>query len=84
MQLDTSKSMIRTVKRICGSYYALGALLAISIMSACVVENRVIEGPYTEFGIRVLIVTKLQTNSPGDFCVAFIERELEHNREKNV
>lgn len=43
MQLETSKSMIRTVKRMCGSYYAPGILMAIFIMSICVVENRVIE-----------------------------------------
>ncbi|TOH85550.1 hypothetical protein CGI71_24280, partial [Vibrio parahaemolyticus] len=47
MQLETSKSMIRTV-RMCGSYYAPGILMAIFIMSICVVENRVIEGPYTD------------------------------------
>ncbi len=44
MQLETSKSMIRIVRRICGSYYAPGVLIAIFIMSICVVENRVIEG----------------------------------------
>ncbi|TBR43882.1 hypothetical protein CBF23_003910 [Marinomonas agarivorans] len=32
----------------------------------------------------MLIVTKLPTNSPTDFCVAFIKRELEDNREKNI
>ncbi|OLQ93070.1 hypothetical protein BIY22_00840 [Vibrio panuliri] len=32
----------------------------------------------------MLIVTKLPTNSPTDFCVAFIERELEDNREKKI
>jgi len=29
-------------------------------------------------------VTKLPTNSPTDFCVAFIERELEDSREKKI
>ncbi len=29
-------------------------------------------------------MTKLPTNSPTDFCVAFIERELEDNREKKI
>lgn len=48
MQLDTSKNMIQTVKRICGSYYTPGVLIAIFIMSTSVVENRVIEGPYTD------------------------------------
>ncbi|WP_233090620.1 hypothetical protein [Vibrio sp. IB15] len=48
MLLDTSKSMIRSVKRICGSHYAPGVLIAIFIMSTSVVENRVIEGPYTD------------------------------------
>ncbi|EGR0093503.1 hypothetical protein FR271_21315 [Vibrio vulnificus] len=48
MQLETSKSMIRIIKRICGSYYAPGVIIAIFIMSICVVENRVIEGPYTD------------------------------------
>lgn len=47
MQLDTSKNMIQTVKRICGSYYTPGVLIAIFIMSTSVVENRVFEGPYT-------------------------------------
>ncbi|MEH0713230.1 hypothetical protein H4F42_12475 [Vibrio owensii] len=48
MQLETSKSMIRIVRRICGSYYAPGVLIAIFIMSICVIENRVVEGPYTD------------------------------------
>ncbi|MBE3727302.1 hypothetical protein HJ192_22780, partial [Vibrio parahaemolyticus] len=48
MQLETSKSMTRIVRRICGSYHAPGVLIAIFIMSICVVENRVIEGPYTD------------------------------------
>ncbi|WP_240464850.1 hypothetical protein [Paraferrimonas sp. SM1919] len=29
-------------------------------------------------------MTKLPTNSPTDFCVAFIERELEDNRKKKI
>lgn len=32
----------------------------------------------------MLIVTKLSTNSPTDFCIALIERELEDNREKKI
>ena len=48
MQLDTSKNMIQTVKRICGSYYTPGVLIAIFIMSTSVVENRVFEGPYAD------------------------------------
>ncbi len=39
MQIETSKSMIRTIKRMCGSYYAPGIFMAIFIMSICVVEN---------------------------------------------
>lgn len=48
MQLDTSKRMIQTVKKMCGSYYTPGVLIAIFTMSTGVVENRVIEGPYTD------------------------------------
>ncbi|EIY4767118.1 hypothetical protein MM188_003517 [Vibrio cholerae] len=82
MQLETSKSMIRTVKRMCGSYYAPGILMAIFIMSICVVENRVIEGPYTDNDVlyhKAEVTGKHGTAGRGLSYQIIFDKEYKHD-----
>ena len=74
--------MIRTVKKMCGSFYTPGVLIAIFIMSTGVVENRVIEGPYTDNDVlyhKAVVTGKQDTAGRGLTYQIILDKEYKYD-----